>query len=132
MKCLRCGKDAQEGIKYCENCGFDLEKQKEYKTIYKEKDPIVEKNQKTNLIDAPVLTFVFGIISIMCSLVIASQGKPLPILFLIIYGICFSTCFILSTKKAKVKLKPFREVGVVIAFISLAIVLITLIKVIFF
>ena len=45
MKCLRCGKEVEEGTKYCNNCGFDVESQKNYRVLYKEVDPELEKSQ---------------------------------------------------------------------------------------
>ena len=131
MKCLRCGKEVEEGTKYCNNCGFDVESQKDYRIVYKEVDPEVEKSKKTNLIDSPVLTFIFGILSMINALLIAGS-KPIPIFYLLTFIIIFSVCFYLSTKKAKVKLRPFREVGVVLAFIALALVLIVVVKTIIY
>lgn len=127
MKCLRCGKEVEEGTKYCDNCGFDVESQKDYRIVYKEVDPEVEKSKKTNLIDSPVLTFIFGILSMINALLIAGS-KPIPIFYILTFIILFGTCFYLSTRKAKVKLRPFREVGIVIAFIALALVLIIVVK----
>ena len=127
MKCLRCGKEVEEGIKYCNNCGFDVESQKNYRVLYKEVDPELEKSQKTNLIDSPVPTFIFGILAMLNAILIAGS-KPIPIFYILTFIILFSVCFFLSTRKSKVKLKPFREVGVVIAFIALALVLVVVIK----
>lgn len=130
MKCLRCGTEVKEGTKYCDKCGFDVEKQKEYQIIYKEVDPELENGKKTNLIDFPVLTFIFGILSMINAILLMST-RPIAVIFIISFFIIFVSCFIFSTKKAKVKLRPFREVGIIIAFVALALVLIFLFKNIF-
>lgn len=130
MKCLRCGTEVKEGTKYCDKCGFDVEKQKEYQIIYKEVDPELENGKKTNLIDFPVLTFIFGILSMINAILLMST-RPIAVIFIISFFIIFVSCFIFSTKKAKVKLRPFRDVGIIIAFVALALVLIFLFQNIF-
>ena len=50
MKCLRCGKEVSDDLKVCDNCGFDLESLKDYKTVYVEVDPEVDKKTKISMI----------------------------------------------------------------------------------
>lgn len=132
MKCLRCGKEVNDDIKYCENCGFDVQSQKNYQVVYQESDPVVEKNKKMGLIDFPILTFLFGLLSIMNSFLLALGGKPIVIMFVISFALLFGFCFYFSTKPCKVKLKPFREVGIILAFIGLFITLASIISALLF
>lgn len=125
MKCLRCGKDVPENTKYCENCGFDVESQKDYKTVYKEVDPILEGKKKVALVDYPVLTFLFGIIAMMNAIMYSVMGS---ILLIITFCLFFGSCFFFSTRQTKVKLKPFREVGIIIGFLALAVMIISTIQ----
>ena len=128
MKCLRCGKEVPEDLKVCDNCGFDLESLKDYKTVYVEVDPEVDKKTKISMIDAPVITFVLGLLCMLNSILILGSGRPIPILYLITFAIFFGFCFFCSTKKALVKLKPLREFGVILAYISLFLTLIDVVS----
>lgn len=128
MKCLRCGNDIPDNCEVCSNCGFDINYQRSMKVLHKEEDPVLDDAHKTLSIDFPVLTFIFGIIDILLSILIVFS-RPLPIIYLIVLFITFGFTFFFSTKKSKVKLKPVREFGVVLGYIALAIALITVFKV---
>ncbi len=125
MKCLRCGKEVPENTKYCENCGFDVQSQKEYKIVYKEVDPVLESKKKVTLVDYPVLTFLFGILAMMNAIMYSVMGS---IFLMITFAFIFGTCFFFSTRQTKMKLKPFREVGIIIGFLALAVMIIATIQ----
>jgi len=127
MKCLRCGVEVPDDMKVCENCGFNLESLKDYKTVYVEVDPEMDKKTKISMIDAPIVTFVLGLLCMLNSILILGSGRPIPILYLITFAIFFGFCFFASTKKALVKLKPLREFGIILAYISLFLTLIDVI-----
>lgn len=67
-KCVNCGNVVEDDISICEQCGFDLtiKKQKEEKSIK------VKTDIPTDLIDYPILSFIFGIIALIIPIFIFS------------------------------------------------------------
>lgn len=128
MKCLRCGKEVPDDMKICDNCGFDLDSLKNYKSFYVEVDPEVDKSKRISMIDGPILTFILGLACLINCILILGSGRPIPLLYIITFAIFFGFCFFCSTKPAKVKLKPFRELGIIFAYISLVLTLIDIIS----
>lgn len=104
MKCLRCGKIHPDDVKVCKECGFSFEAFKQYKKVKEKEDPEIDPKQKAALIDNPLLTFIFGLLSVM-----------LPI-----YIFSFLT-FYMYKKPSKVKLETLRNFGNVLAYIGIAI-----------
>ena len=126
MKCLRCGKIVSDAEKICPVCGFDLEAQKNYKKISVEVDNDVDDKTKIILIDNPILTFIFGLISLMLALTIAVD-PGLTFFFILLFVLTFSLCFFFSTRPTRVKLKPVRTFGLVMGYIGLGLTLYRLI-----
>ena len=118
MKCLRCGKEVNESEKTCPLCGFDLEAQRRYKKITVEADDDMDDKHKIILIDNPILTFIFGLLSLMLALTIAVD-PGLTFFFILMFVLTFSLCFFFSTKPTRVKMKPVRTFGLVMGYIGL-------------
>lgn len=120
MKCLRCGKIVSDELKECPYCSFNLQEQKSYKKIKIETDDNIDPKDKVVSIDSPILTFVFGIFALMCGLTLLANRLPIPLIVVFLFFICFSASFYFSIKPTRVKMKPVRTVGVIMAFIGLA------------
>jgi len=93
MKCRRCGKEIESDLGVCENCGYDYYEDKKLQKIFKVKKENVNVTS-TDLIDYPILTFIFGLISLILPIYIFS--------FLAIK---------LSKKPSKANLLPFKNLG---------------------
>ncbi len=106
MKCVRCGKDFGNTIvEVCDQCGYDFEEGKRLNKILNSKsDPDVPEHQKTDLVDYPILSFIFSIL-----------GLILPILIFSILAMK------LSKKPSKANLIPFANVGYVFGVIGVGI-----------
>lgn len=104
MKCLRCGKEFKDANrKFCDECGYNFKEGARINNILNaKKDPNVPDNKKTDLIDYPILSFIFGIIGII-----------LPI------GIFSGLSIYLSKKPAKSSLIPFANVGYVFGIVGI-------------
>lgn len=106
IKCIRCGKENDDKNEVCSNCGYSFKEQKveeTYRKLLKE-DPVVPDEEKSGLIDSPILTFIFGILSMLLPIFVFS--------FLAWYN---------YKKPSKVKLEPFRNIGNIFAYIGAAI-----------
>ena len=119
MKCKSCGKEVRETDNVCENCGFDLQGFKKQEKILIEEDPDLPKSKKSTLIDSPIITFALGIISVLIALTIISYQSVI-IFFVILEVMAVLGTFFASAKVCKVSLRPVRNVGVVLAYIGLA------------
>ncbi len=124
MKCLRCGKVVSDNENTCPNCGFDIGAQKNYKKITVEADAEMDDKHKIILIDNPILTFIFGLVSLMVALTLVVD---LNYFFIMCFVLTFSLCFFFSTKPTRVKLKPVRTVGITMGYIGLGLTLYQLI-----
>lgn len=103
-KCLRCGHINKDQAVKCVNCQFSFEEQAVYerlKKIAEKDDPIVDLKNKSSLIDNPVLTFIFGILSIMLPIFIFSFAA-----------------WYMKKKPSKAKLEPFRNIGNVFGYVG--------------
>ena len=96
MKCKRCGKDFKNiTVEVCDECGYDFTEDVRIGKILDNKpDPEIDEKNKTDLVDYPILSFIFGIL-----------GLIIPIFILSILAIN------LSKKPAKVKYVPFSNLG---------------------
>ena len=96
MKCKRCGKDFKNiSVEVCDECGYDFtEDVRIGKILDNKKDPEIDEKNKTDLVDFPVLSFIFAIL-----------GLLIPVFILSILAIK------LSKKPAKVKYVPFSNLG---------------------
>lgn len=122
MKCLRCGKEMPDKDGICENCGFNFNEHKLYKKYIKNPvDPDVPDNQKSNLIDNPVLTLIFGGLSVLFSLLFIT-ASTVVIIYLILLILAVFLTFYLSSKPSKVKLRPLRNIGVGMAYFAAGLV----------
>lgn len=119
MKCKSCGKEVRETDNVCENCGFDLQAFKKQERILVEEDPDLPKSKKSILIDSPIITFALGVISVLIALTIISYQSVI-IFFVILEVMAVLGTFFASAKVCKVSLRPVRNVGVVLAYIGLA------------
>ncbi len=117
MKCLRCGKEIDNNSIICENCGYDVSQQTNYRTIYVEADPDMSNKEIAKYIIAPILTFVFSLLASLCSILIVFT-RPISILVTILFVIFFAISFFFSTRKTLVKLKPVRSFGVGLSYVS--------------
>lgn len=120
MKCLRCGKQFNDDVKVCDECGFDFEEFKKYKKIVVENDDDLDGKQKVILTDNPILTFIFGLVSLMIGLTIFVFGLPISFFMILGFVATFSMAFYFSVKPCRIKLKPVRNFGIVMGFIGLA------------
>ena len=120
MKCLRCGKELPEGTAICDECGFNfLEDVKITKIISEKTDPVVSGKNKSILIDNPVLTFIFGILSVF-GMIFFFSYPGFVVLYFVGDLILIGLTMLFSKKPAKVKLEPTRNVGVGMAYVALA------------
>ena len=120
MKCLRCGKEHKEDVKVCDECGFDFEEMKKYKKIIIENDDDLDGKEKIILTDNPILTFIFGIISLMLGLSMFVYGLPISFMMILAFVVTFSLTFYFSVKPCRIKLKPVRNFGMGMGFVGLA------------
>lgn len=112
MKCERCGKDfGNEIVEVCDECGYNFEEGKRIKKeLHERPEKIVSEDKETDLIDYPILSFVFGIIGLIIPLIVFS--------LLAIW---------LGRKPAKIRLTPFSNLGFVFGIIGVGISIIFLI-----
>lgn len=122
MKCLRCGKVIPSGINVCENCGFDLAEFKSKKVFREQEDPDVLEQHKVTLIDNPILTFIFGLLSVASSFLFAT-AETIVILYLVLVILFNVFTFKMANKPCKVKLKPLNNVGKILAYFSIGFIL---------
>lgn len=106
MKCLRCGKEFNdEKREFCDECGYDFNEGKRINKVLNEKsDPDLPSNKQTDLIDYPILSFIFSIL-----------GLIVPLLIFSILAIK------LSRKPSKANLIPFANIGYVFGILGIGI-----------
>lgn len=120
MKCKRCGQEISDTDKICANCGFNLEEFKKQEKVLVEEDLDLPLSKKSSLIDSPIITFMLGIISVLIALAIVSYSSVV-IFFVILEVMAILGTFFASAKVCKISLRPVRNVGVVLAYVGLAI-----------
>lgn len=106
MKCLRCGKEFKDEYRLvCDECGYDFEEGKRLSKKYDaKKDPEVPNHKKTDLIDYPILSFIFSLLGLIIPLAIFSI-----------------LAMRLSKKPAKANLVPFSNLGYVFGVVGIGI-----------
>lgn len=105
MKCKRCGKEFKDSVEVCDACGYEFkEGERESKLLDSAKDPEYPNAYKQDLIDFPILAFIFSIL-----------GLLVPIFILSFLAIRF------SKKPAKASLVPFSRVGFVFGILGLVV-----------
>ncbi|HHU21292.1 MAG TPA: hypothetical protein GXZ51_02475 [Acholeplasma sp.] len=105
IRCIRCGMENDDKNEVCGNCGYSFKEQKveeEYRKLLRE-DPSVPEEERSGLVDSPILTFVFGLLSMLLPILVFS--------FLAWYN---------YKKPSKVKLEPLRNLGNIFAYIGAA------------
>lgn len=106
MKCVRCGKVFDKPVDVCDICSFNF---KEYAILNKYLDlgpkPEDMSDSKGDLVDRPILAFVFGLLG------------------LILIGTFIFSIFAvrISKKPAKSSLKHIRMVGIIMGYIGIVI-----------
>lgn len=103
-KCKRCGKEFKDDlIEICDECGYNFDYDKKISKVLDEKnDPDIDDKHKSDLVDYPILSFIFGIIGLIVPLYLFSV-----------------LAILLSKKKAKIKLIPFANVGRIFGFLGI-------------
>lgn len=126
-KCIRCGRMVPDDTKVCEVCAFDFEEYQKEQHLYQTKeDPLVPEDQKSSLVDNPILCFIFGIISfLLMALFLFTPG--IILIYLIGVVVFIFLAFIFSVKPAKVKLIPFQVVGKWLANIAISVTIFKLV-----
>lgn len=127
-KCVRCGKLNEDSTLICPECGFDFREYEEVQKLYEEpKDPEVPKDKKMILIDNPILTMFFGILSVLASILFLLE-KTISIFYLLITALFVYLTYIMYTKPSKVTLDFVRKFGNLLGNIAVAL---TIFKVVF-
>ncbi|MGD9605493.1 MAG: hypothetical protein AB7V00_05005 [Bacilli bacterium] len=122
MKCKRCGKEVSDDTKICE-CGFNFEEDAKYNALFSQKDdPTVNDKDKNLLVDFPILTFLFGLTSLLFMILFLFH-PGFVVLYFGITIILIGFTMLFARKPAKVKLEPTRNVGLGMAYVSLAVIL---------
>ncbi|MGI6768481.1 MAG: hypothetical protein ACOX43_05315 [Bacilli bacterium] len=120
-KCIRCGQMVPDDTRVCDNCAFDFLEYEESKHLYESKeDPIVPKEQRSSLIDNPILCFVLGIISFLLMALFLFTADIIIIYLIDVLLFVFLTYYF-SARPTKNKLKPFQVVGVWLANIAFSV-----------
>lgn len=128
MKCIRCGKELPEGTIRCDECDFNIQEYEKYKKVFKEElDPDVPKELKSNLIDNPILTFIFGVISLLLTLIFVTITSYIYIVGILLF--VFLT-LLMSTKPSKVNLRQVQIFGKVLAYISISLMIFKLVYIV--
>ncbi|MDD3999531.1 MAG: hypothetical protein PHX62_01375 [Bacilli bacterium] len=130
-KCTRCGTMVPDNTKICDKCAFDFDEYEKYYHLYEVKeDPVVPEGQRTNLTDFPILTFIFGIISlILSSLFLFTPG--ITVLYIIGVVIAVFITYILAIKPSKIKLVPFQVIGKWMANVAISVMIFKIVYVLF-
>ena len=122
MKCKRCGKEVSDETKVCE-CGFDFEEDEKYAALFNRKaDPEVSEKDKNLLIDFPILTFLFGLASLLLMILFLFHPGFVVLYFVLVVVFIIMTMWF-AKKPTKVKLEPTRNVGLWMAYLAMAVVL---------
>ena len=110
-KCIRCGKMIKEELEICDSCGFDFIKHEVETEIPEELEDLeVPKKLRSNLIDNPVFTFIFGILSILVALMFVFSRGIVVIFFVIGIALVIVTT-VFAAKPSKKKMREVRNVG---------------------
>lgn len=121
MKCKSCGKEVADNTAICQYCGFDIEAYKKLQKVVVREDPEVDETKKTNLVDSPILAFVFGILAVI-SAILFVVSPTIVVLYLGLFILFNYLTFTLANKPAKVKLLPLSTVGKFMAYFSIGFV----------
>lgn len=122
MKCKSCGGVVANDAKVCEYCGFDLEGFKKLEKVVVQVDPELDNTIRSNLIDYPILAFIFGILAIITSILFVVSPAIVILYFLLVVLFNYLT-FNSANKPAKLKLKPIAMVGKGMAYFSIGFIL---------
>ncbi|MCK9536486.1 MAG: hypothetical protein M0R05_02670 [Bacilli bacterium] len=123
MKCLRCGQEIPNKTVICDNCGFNFEEHKLYEKYLKRSvDPEVPDEHKASLIDNPVLTLIFGALSVLFSFLFIT-ASTITIIYLILLILSVFLTFYLSSKPSKTKLRPLRNIGIGMVYFAVGLVI---------
>jgi len=110
-KCVRCGNMVPDDVKICDNCAFNFEEYEAYQKVFEVKeDPVVPNEQKSSLVDNPVITFIFGIISLVF-MILVFFNPGVIILYVIGVFVFVVLTYIMAVKPSKVRLLPLQTVG---------------------
>ncbi|NLD26956.1 MAG: hypothetical protein GX661_06315 [Acholeplasmataceae bacterium] len=110
-KCVRCGNMVPHDVKICDNCAFNFEEYEAYQKVFEVKeDPVVPNEQKSSLVDNPVITFIFGIISLVF-MILVFFNPGVIILYVIGVFVFVVLTYIMAVKPSKVRLLPLQTVG---------------------
>jgi membrane-bound ClpP family serine protease len=120
-KCIRCGRMVPDETRVCDNCAFDFIEYEQHKHLFDTKeDPVVPEEQKTSLVDNPIICFILGIISFLLMALFLFTADIIIIYLIGVVLFVFLTYYF-SVKPAKVKLKPFQVVGIWLANIAISV-----------
>jgi len=121
MRCIRCGNNFDEKEINCPNCGMETSEIKKYQKVSVLADKPVDRKEKIILIDNPILTFIFGIISLLLGVMncLYSVMNNPAFIFILFFVVSFTLAYIYSMKETRLKLKPVRTVGLIMAYIGL-------------
>lgn len=66
IKCLRCGTIYDKQVKECEKCGYQFSKRElHYRKYYEGPKPEDMSDNQSDLVERPVLSFIFGILGLV-------------------------------------------------------------------
>lgn len=122
MKCKSCGKEVADNIAICPNCGFDIESYKKLQRVVVKEDPEVSEKEKSSLIDRPIFTFLFGILSLIIAILFVTS-QTIVLLYLALFILFNVLTLINANKVGKVKLEPFKDVGKLFSYLSIGFVI---------
>lgn len=100
-KCVSCGTMVKDDLDICPNCGYSFIEATYNKKEIKKEDIITKDTKESDLVDYPVLSFVFGII-----------GLLVPVFIFSFLAVRF------AKKPAKENLIPCRTIGKIMGYIG--------------
>jgi len=111
-----------KGAVKCEECDFDLEIYNQISKHYNQKeDPTVPEDQISGLVDNPIFTLIFGLLSLILTLLFITNTK-FVVIYLIGVVVLVLLTFRLAKKPAKIRLIPARNVGKGMAYASISLI----------
>ncbi len=122
MKCKSCGAEIAEDTVICENCGFNVAEHKRLERVVVYDDPEVDKSERAGLVDNPVLAFIFSILANIFGVLFVVSPVIIILYALLFVGFNVLT-FVFANKKARIKFKPIADIAKVLAYLSIAFVL---------
>lgn len=123
MKCIRCGKIIPDNENICANCGFNIQKYELLnKYVNNPIDPDVPYEKKSDLIDNPILTLIFGLLSILFAFLFVGSST-IVLFYLGAFILTVFLTFYVASKPSKVKLRPLKNLGVGMAYFAMGIVI---------